>query len=198
VDKPERTQAQVVMGQLGLDQRSEDFPAFLLANDAFGIGFSGRLMKEVRVKRGWSYYAYSYPSMSLRDSDWVLGLAPGAEHVSEAVTLVLDMVAQADKDGFTDEEVDQVRSARLKSRPFLADTARKRLELEITRRVLAYDRLAATAKMESIKLSEVNAAFSELVEPDHLIISIVGTASEIQEKLEETFGPIEVVSYEDF
>ena len=66
VDKPGRTQAQVQITQLGLDHRAPSFPAFQLTNDAFGIGFSGRLMKEVRVARGWSYYAYSYPMLRER------------------------------------------------------------------------------------------------------------------------------------
>ncbi len=61
VDKPDRTQTQLYFGQVGVRMTDPRFFPLHLANHVFGGGsFSARLMTEVRVKRGWSYGAYSY------------------------------------------------------------------------------------------------------------------------------------------
>ena len=59
VDKPERTQTQILIGGLGTHPRDPDHVALSLANTAFGGTFTARLMQEVRAKRGWSYGAYA-------------------------------------------------------------------------------------------------------------------------------------------
>jgi zinc protease len=196
VDKPERSQAQVLIGQLGADHRREDFPAFLLFNDAFGAGFGGRLFKEVRVKNGWSYYAYSQPILRGKGGLWTIGLAPGNAQAANAVALVRELVDAAHRDGITQEELEQVRSARLNGRPFLADTVRKRIDLELRKQTLGYDRLAATEAMTTITLAEVNEACARFVEPSALVVVLVGTAAELLESLQAQLGPIEVLRYD--
>ena len=198
VDKPDRTQATVRIGQVGLDHQRDDFPDFLLFNDGFGIGFGGRLMKEVRVQRGWSYFAYSYPVLRTRTTDWEATLAPSNEYAADAVKLVLDLIDGAVSDGLTDEELELARGQRVKGRPFLADTARKRLELELNRRRTGYDRLAATDRMEHTTGEEAHAAFVGSVDPSRLVVCVVSTADEVRAALtEKVSAAIEVVDYED-
>jgi zinc protease len=197
VDKPDRSQAQVVFGSVGIGHTDEDFPAFLLANDAFGVGFGGRLFQEVRVKNGWSYFAYSYPMLRRAEGVWLGGLAPANEQVTDALALVLELCGRTARDGFTAAEIEQVRSARLNGRPFLADTARKRLELELRRLVTGYDRLAATERMAEVTVDEVNRAFARRVDPARLVVAITGTAAALRGPLEARFGPIEIIPYRD-
>jgi zinc protease len=59
VDKPERTQTQILIGGLGTHPKDEDHLALHVANTVFGGTFTARLTQEVRAKRGWSYGAYS-------------------------------------------------------------------------------------------------------------------------------------------
>ena len=58
VDKPDRTQTQMVIGGLGTHAHDADHVPLMVANTAFGGTFTSRLMQEVRAKRGWSYGAY--------------------------------------------------------------------------------------------------------------------------------------------
>ena len=51
VDKPDRTQCQVVIGALGTSAHDRDHVALMVANTAFGGLFTSRLNEEVRVKR---------------------------------------------------------------------------------------------------------------------------------------------------
>ena len=57
VDKPERTQSQILMGQPAPRWADGDFMPLQVATTAFGGTFTARLMNEVRSKRGLSYGA---------------------------------------------------------------------------------------------------------------------------------------------
>lgn len=195
VDKPERSQAQVRVGHRGLDPRSESWPAFLLTNDGFGVGFGGRLMKEVRVARGWSYFAYSRPVPFATDSGWTIGLAPGSEYAVDAVKLVLDLAATADSSGLTPEEFNRARSARVQGRPFLVDTASERLDHAFQRAALGYDSVSQTDAMVNVSLEDANRAFAAAIDPENVAVIVVATAADVREGLEAAFGPAEVIPH---
>jgi zinc protease len=56
VDKPNITQSQVLLGGAGMRPETPGFYPILLGNYPFGgQSFEARLMKEVRIKRGWTY-----------------------------------------------------------------------------------------------------------------------------------------------
>ncbi|MBI3555711.1 MAG: insulinase family protein [Deltaproteobacteria bacterium] len=58
VDKPASTQAQVLMGGTGMRPEMPGFYAITLGNQPFGgHSFQARMMREIRVKRGWTYGA---------------------------------------------------------------------------------------------------------------------------------------------
>ncbi|MBN2797793.1 MAG: insulinase family protein [Deltaproteobacteria bacterium] len=196
VDKPERTQAQLRAMVPSLHASDPAYPAFVLANDIFGVGFTGRMMREVREARGWSYVAWSAPVSMRAEGHWTLGLAPSVEQLPDALALVRRMVAEAASDGFTEAELEQARAARLAGRPFLVDTWRKRLDSELRRLVTGYDHLAAIDQMEHLSLEAVSAAFQRAVDPDRLVWSMTATASAVREGIEGRFGPAEVVPYQ--
>lgn len=195
VDKPERTQAQVMAGQIGPDHTRADFPAFLLANDAFGTGFTSRMFTEVREKRGYSYTAWANPVLRRHHGAWMMGLAPGNEQAGPAVKVVRDLVRDTVSGGFRDEEIALARSARLNGRPFLVDSARKRLDLACRARLVGYDRLAATDAMATLTTADASAAFSAAIRPEDIGFVVVGTASALQGPLEAELGPAEVIPW---
>jgi zinc protease len=66
VDKPERTQTQVVIGMPAIPTDHPDYYALRVANDIFGGTFTSRLCHEIREKRGWSYGVGSSFAPTLR------------------------------------------------------------------------------------------------------------------------------------
>jgi zinc protease len=188
IDKPERSQAQVCFGTVGLDQNSALFPAFVLGNDCFGGGFQSRLMQEVRVKRGWSYYAYSAPGLGRMAATWKLSLAPDNAHAVDAIQLVRELLTDACAQGFHDEEISQMRQARVNGGPFLIDTAIKRLDLAMNRERIGYDRLAVVEKIKSVPEADVCEAFGHFLQLERMVIVVVGTWSVMQKELEQAFG----------
>jgi len=59
VNKPDVTQTQIRIGNIGVDIKNPDRPAIAIANSILGGGFTSRLMNEIRVKRSLTYGAGS-------------------------------------------------------------------------------------------------------------------------------------------
>ena len=79
VDKPERTQTQILIGGLGTDAHDPDHVPLVVANTVFGGTFTSRLMQEVRAKRGWSYGASSRVGFDRQRDAFTMWTAPAAE-----------------------------------------------------------------------------------------------------------------------
>ncbi|MBN1164753.1 MAG: insulinase family protein [Candidatus Krumholzibacteriota bacterium] len=59
IDKPDATQSQIRIGNIGVSRKTPDHFPLLVANNILGGGFTSRLMNEIRVNRGLSYTARS-------------------------------------------------------------------------------------------------------------------------------------------
>ncbi|HSG27607.1 MAG TPA: pitrilysin family protein, partial [Candidatus Krumholzibacterium sp.] len=59
IDKPDVTQSQIRIGNLGVPMSTPDYFPLEVANTILGGGFTSRLMDEIRVNRGLSYGARS-------------------------------------------------------------------------------------------------------------------------------------------
>lgn len=197
IDKPDRTQVQVRAIVESVEATDPDYPAFLLANDIFGVGFTSRLMREVREARGWSYSTSSAPYGQKRLAQWTLDFAPALEQLPEALTLVQGMVKEAVEQGFTELELEQVRAARLAARPFLADTIGKRLYTALVEATTGHDILGTVDRMEGVSLHEVNAAFARAIAPDRMVWAMTAPATALREELETRFGAASVIDYRE-
>ena len=182
VDKPDRTQVQAVVLQPGAHYQDEAFPAYLLGNDVFGgFSFQSRLMQQVRVERGWSYYAYGFTRTKVHGGPYLAILAPGADYATDAVGLVIELMTTARDEGVTDVELEQSRSARIKGSPFLADTPAKRLDNLYDLHLRGYDEPGYVAAMTDVSLEQANDAIAGVYDPDNALIVLVATADQVAE-----------------
>ncbi len=131
VDKPERTQSQIVVGTLGTSARDPDHHALLVANAIFGGTFTSRLMREVRSKRGWSYGAGARLSLERARHAFAMSTAPGTSDTGPCLALMLKLYeAWVDK-GVTPKETRFIQKYLVRSQAFEEDTAAKRLHLAV-------------------------------------------------------------------
>ncbi|RVU85662.1 insulinase family protein [Leucothrix sargassi] len=101
------SQATIIMGQTGYKRGDPDYFKLYLANHPFGgSGFTSRLMKEVRVKRGLSYGVSSYFSPSRELGPFVMSLQTKIEQIDEAKRVMTDLLKTYLKDGPTEEEIE--------------------------------------------------------------------------------------------
>tara|TARA_Y100001968_G_scaffold302756_1_gene316334 strand:- start:1046 stop:3904 length:2859 start_codon:yes stop_codon:yes gene_type:complete len=177
VDKPGRTQVQLLLGHLFPVPKGPEYAAAWLANEAFGgYGFSARLMKEVREKRGWSYGAYGRIAHSPQQSSYSIWVFPALSDALPCLELVLSMFEDFSAKGLSAEELDYARSSLVNGAAFYTDTPAKRLDYEVRRKLSGYDPLELIPAVSSASLEQVNAAAAAAFHPDNLFAVMVGTA----------------------
>jgi len=184
VDKPERTQMQMIVGGLGTHPTDPDHIALVVANTAFGGTFSSRLMNEVRSKRGWSYGASSRVGFDRQRDAFTMWTAPKASDAAACLALKLELLHTLRKDGITRDELSFVKKYLIRSHAFEVDTARKRVHQKLESAI--YDlpegyHERQLERIEAVTLEEANAAIRERLSEDDLVISVVGTHEQIGE-----------------
>ena len=94
------SQSHVMIGQPGTKRGDEDYYTLYLGNHGLGgSGFTSRLMKEIRVKRGLSYSVYSYFIPMRELGPFLLGLQTKNSQVEEAIKVAGDVVETYKKEG---------------------------------------------------------------------------------------------------
>ncbi len=182
VDKPERTQTQILIGGMGTHAHDSDHTALLIANTVFGGTFTARLSDEVRSKRGWSYGAYSSLPYDRRRQSFSMWTFPAATDAAACVALELELLEKWVTDGITQAELDNAKNYLVRSNVFQTDTAAKRMGLLLDEHLHAlpenYHR-TFTERVSAVTLSAANQAIQSRISLDNLLVTVVGTASEI-------------------
>ena len=201
VDKPERTQTQVIIGTLGSRTRDRNLFPLLVSNTAFGGTFSGPLMQEVRAARGWSYGAYSRLLHAEQRDAWYMSTAPTAEYSADCVALQLDLLERWVDRGVKKAELSFAKRYLVNSHCFDRDTPSKRLESRLDVELLGiprsyvekYDELVARVSRQ-----EANTATRARISTRDLTIVVVATASEVAGAFERLPGvkSLEIVPFD--
>jgi zinc protease len=202
VDKPDRTQTQILIGGLGTHPRDADHTALVVANTIFGGTFTARLTDEVRSKRGWSYGAYSSLPFDRRRQAFNMWTFPKADDAAPCIELELELLRVLRERGVTKKELASAKRYLVRSHAFAVDTASKRVGLELESRL--YDlppRYHAdyTKRIGAVTLDEVNRAIQNRLPERDLLIVVVGTAKDIRSAIEAKVSDLassEVVAYD--
>jgi predicted Zn-dependent peptidase len=193
VDRPQSVQSAIrISYTVDYKTGDPDFFAARLMNQVLGVGFTSRLLHNLREDKGYTYTAGS--SLS---SNEVIGRFTAGASVRNAVTdsaisqFLYEMERMA-QEGVTEEELKTEKAyltgsyARSLESPqtiagFAINTAIKNLPSNFY-----HDYLKS---LDAVTLEEVNAAAKEYIRPDNCYIVVVGKAEEIEEKL-MPFGPV--------
>jgi zinc protease len=201
VDKPERTQTQILIGGRGSSAHDPDHTALHVANTVFGGTFTARLMEEVRSKRGWSYGAYSSLPCDRRRQAFSLWTFPKAEDAAACIRLELEMLRAFCEEGITDEELSRAKRYLVRSHAFAVDTAAKRLGLRLDE--LLYELPAGyhtgyTERVQAVTRDQANAAIRSRISDQDLLVAVVGTEKQIGEPVREAIERLESVEVVPF
>jgi zinc protease len=182
VDKPERSQTQIYIGLHGAHPQDEDHLELHLANAVFGGMFSSRLMQQIRVRRGWSYSAYSSLPLDRHRQAFTLWTAPKAEDAAACLKLELQMIEDLVAHGISAKELAAAKNMLTRSYAFLVDSAAKRVGLALDE--LLYDLPAGyyasyPKRIRGLSLPAVNAALHRRLDPRHLVVAVVGTSKRL-------------------
>jgi len=202
VDKPERTQVQMVVGGLGTHPWDDDHIALLVANTAFGGTFTSRLMQEIRVKRGLSYGTSSRLGVERQRESFMIWAAPKASDGALCLSLMLDLLHSVREEGITGDELSFVKKYLIRSHAFEVDTARKRAHRKLDAALFDlpegyYER--QNERIEAVTLDQANAAIRNRLSEDDMIIAVVGTHAEYGKSITDAIphlGGVEVCPFD--
>ncbi len=186
VDKPDRTQTQILIGGLGTHPQDADHFALHVANTVFGGTFTARLTQEVRAKRGWSYGAYSNLPIDRRRQAFSMWTFPKAEDAAPCIELQLNMLKELRSKGISKKELSWAKKYLVRSHAFALDTASKRVGMLLDAELYGlppgyYEQY--TERIKQISLEAANQAVIDRLSEDNLRVVVVGTASQIEEKV---------------
>jgi zinc protease len=200
IDKPQRSQVQILIGGLGAHPKDHDRTALYVGNTIFGGTFSARLSHEVRSKRGWSYGAYSQLGHDRRRHSFSMWTFPQAGDAAACIGLQLTLLEQLIERGVTKSELAAAKKYLLNSHAFALDTASKRAALALDQAL--YDLPPVETFKErvlGVTLDGVNAALQNRLSPSNLLIVVLGTASELLGPIAGSISDLvaqEVVSFD--
>jgi zinc protease len=187
VDKPERTQTQIIIGALGTHPRDLDHHPLVTATAVFGGTFTSRMMREIRSKRGWSYGTSARLSMERKRHAFTMSAAPAAGDCAPCLALELDMLAEFTKDGVTARELSFIKNYLVRSHCFEVDTASKRLgqalEVELLDLPATYH-TSYLADVKAVTRESANLAVQTRLSAENLVVVVVGTASDILDSVQ--------------
>ncbi len=201
VDKPERTQTQMLMGCFGTSPHDKDHFPLLVANSVFGGTFTSRLMQEIRVKRGWSYGASSRLGFDKGRDTFVMSAAPSATDAADCLKLQLNLLEVWYEKGISQEELDFTKSYLCRSQAFEVDTPRKRMHQRMEIALYEWPSNYHEDYISSIKevtLEQANQAIRNRIDPNNLVISVVGTFEEIGKAIQDSISNLQVVKVVQF
>ncbi len=202
IDKPERTQAQILIGHTAPPRKHEDWLALSVGAAVFGGTFTSRLMSEVRVKRGWSYGASCRLGRGRHGAAFRMRVFPSAELTASTLALVLELFEQVVEGGVTQAEVDFALGYLGGSWPFELATPADRLGKKLDTLLLelpadTYPR--HLEKLRAIDAEQVNAAIRRWWRPQDATIALTGTAEEMLPTLAKlSLGEVQVVPYDSY
>lgn len=191
IDKPQRSQSQILLAQPTPHAAHADWPALSIALMGFGGTFSSRLMQEVRVKRGLSYGADARLSADRWSGYALLSAAPEAQDTLDTFALLHQEYARFIEEGLSDAEIAFARDAALRSFSFALETPASRVAQMLRAQLLGWPEDVLRWWPETLKAlrpEQVRAAARAYLSADDLVAAVVCSADTLQERFEALEG----------
>ncbi|MHC4529776.1 MAG: M16 family metallopeptidase, partial [Planctomycetota bacterium] len=198
VDRPGSVQSQIRVGQRGITRHDDGYFVSRVVSSYFGGAFNSRLNEKVRVEKGLTYGIWGTYTAKRFAGDFKIGTFSKAESTAEAVQAVLDEIERLRGEEPSDEELEDTQSYILGSfvrhRETPQQTAGDLWLIESQQ--LGGDYLERLLKqVANTKKTDCTALAKSTIEPDKLVIVVVGEAEKIKQDLEK-IAPVTVVAAE--
>jgi zinc protease len=190
VDKPDLTQSTILLGHRGLRHADPMWFAATLMNYVLGgSDFSSRLMTDVRSKRGLTYGISSSYGASLYDGAFQVVASTKNENVWQALLATVNQIRKMKNDGPTADELAKGKGYYAGSYPFELQTASSVasgiVAAELHGLGLEYVQNFAL-KMAAVDDNQAKEAAGTLLDPDNLLVVVVGKGDAIEPQIAPT------------
>lgn len=193
INKADATQSNVKIGHLGIDRYNPDIYAVRVLNYILGGGgFRSRLMDDIRDKRGLTYGISSQFSFDRYPGEFTVTVATRTDSTAQAISATIEHLRKIRAADVTPQELGETIS-------FYSGYFPRQFETpEQVANQLSIVELYGLNKnylskyidnISSVTAANVRAAAEKYIDPDNLLIVVVGKADDLREKLKQ-FGPV--------
>jgi zinc protease len=167
VPLPDANQVQVKIGRFLNYDEIGDRNLDTLASEFLGGGFTSRLMREVRVKRGLTYSIGSYISSQKQYGRSGIGTFTKNQTVDRLVEVINDSINKIQKDGISDEDLERSRGSIVGAHPFKFENNRAFLS-------------------QLLYLDHIERPYAELFNFNQAVLKY--TAKDVAKKIDDVYG----------
>lgn len=203
VPVPDANQVQVKIGRYLNSTEVNDRNLDALASEFLGGGFTSKLMREVRVKRGLTYSIGSYISTQKQYGRSAISTFTKNETIDKLIEVIDQTLADIKKDGVKKEELSLALEGMVGAQPFKFENNRAFLA-----QLLYLDHIGKPYsdlfdfKDAVVKYgpTEVEKKLNSVFDMQRQVIFVLGDKKILPslKKLEKKFGKLKVVDYKPF
>ncbi len=198
VDRPGSTQANFILGNIGIQGASLDYFPARVMNHVLGGTFSSRLVQNIREEKGYTYSigsGFSYPADTGR---FVVSAAVRNDVIAPALEEVFYEIERIQSEPLTDEEINDARDGIVGEFVFGLETYQDFVEAVASYKIrgVELDRLNKwLSHIKAVTKDDVLDIANTYIHPEDFIVVVVGDANEIQAQL-ETLGEVTLLEAE--
>ncbi|MGN6186886.1 MAG: M16 family metallopeptidase [Thermoanaerobaculia bacterium] len=199
IDRAEAVQSEIRVGHLGVPRSCEDYFAVSVMNAIFGGIFNSRINLNLRERHGYTYGARSQFAFRRQAGPFVVAAPVRNEVTRESVTEILSELRRMRTGDLTDQELDETKSYLIGVFPATvqtsSDIASRLVDMELYGLPENYfdhyrENIANVTKDEIVRVA------NKYLDPDRVLIVIVGSAKQIREPLGTLGYPVHEMDIE--
>lgn len=199
VDRPGSTQADFIIGNIGLDGDSLDFFPVRVMNDVLGGTFASRLVRNIREEKGYTYSIGSGFSFPADVGVFRISAAVRNDVIGAAIQEVFNEIERVQSEPFTDEELANSKSGIIGRFALSLETYQDFVDAVVSYKIRGVDlsRLSEYPQLvQDVTTDDVLEVANEYIQSENFVIVVVGDASEIQDQLEE-IAPVTLIESDE-
>ncbi|MBX7218703.1 MAG: insulinase family protein [Blastocatellia bacterium] len=200
IDKPGAAQTAVRVGNIGITRRDPEYFPTLVMNSVLGGGYSARLNKEIRIKRGLSYGARSNLEIGSTVGLIRAGCSTKSASTAEALGVILDELKRIRAEAIPATELDTRKAAESGSFVQGLQTVGELVDLVSTTVQYGLDLRTLndyTKSINGITVEQAKQAAQKKLAEKPLIV-LVGDAKVFRDGIAKTYGEPTVIQLANF
>ncbi len=198
VNRPGSVQTNLILGNIAIDRRSQDYIAMTVMNKVLGGGGAARLFVKLREEKGYTYGAYSTFAAARFPGPWRATSDVRTEVTDGAMTEFMNELRRIGSEQVPSGELEESRRSLVAAFALSLERPSTLLGYAIARKMYNLpDDYWDTypAKIAAVTAEEVARVAKKYVNLDTVQIVAVGDASKIKTTLEK-YGPVTVYDTE--
>jgi len=186
IDRPQAVQSEIRVGHIGVARSSEDYFALSVMNAILGGVFNSRINLNLRERHGYTYGARSQFAFRRQAGPFVVAAPVRNEVTRESIVEMLAELRRIRTGDIETQELDDTKNYLIGVFPATvqtaSDVASRLVDMELYGLPEDYfDRYRE--QIAAVSANDITRVAEKYLDPDRVLIVVVGNASEIREPL---------------